>query len=284
MFKTIAVHEQKALTSNQTATIQVPAGGKIHKLQLCFTTGAGAPVTEAQIRAEIGNIRLTVNGTEHVNSTAIRLLDFQEMLASNVGTPAGIGGVVELLLPALIYPDPIARDVFGLGTANVTSIQIQITAGTLATIAAVQAFSARTPVQENLGAYMSFVDYNVTFNAIGEHTLDTLPRDINTNLLFCVVDDGTAGTITFGECILNGQTLIEKYPSAVNASIISDSGMTQLAGYFIYSFNDGGLTSNLPMQGASDFRIKTTFSVAPGAAGYNVTLVKIVNFPNAAMK
>lgn len=281
--KTSHIHEQKTLTTNQTATLQIPAYGKIHSVQLLFRTALGATVTEAQLRAQVGNIRLTIGGKDITNATVIRILDGYETLGANVGVNAGIGGVIELNFGALLYTDPAVKDIFGYGTNDVTSIQVQVTAGTLVALEVdnVQAITWREAVRQNLGAYIRFIDYPQSFNSAAEHTVDTLPRDINSSYLMVMCDDGAAGVISDGECRVNSANVMEKTPNACNQAHLSDSGLVQPAGYFVYNFTDGGLPTRLPMAGVADLRFLTTFSTAPGAAGYNMTALTVVNFPTS---
>lgn len=280
--KTTQIHEQKALTSSQTATLQVARGGKIQSLGLLFLTGAGAPVTEAQIRAEIGNIRLTLNGRDVVNASAVQLLDLYEALGNKVGTPAGVAGTLELNVGRLVYDSPDARDLFGFGTNDISTIQVQVTAGTLSAIASVVAISARTPEVENLGAHCEFISYPQSFNSTGDHTVDTLPRNMDSSYLAVMIDDGASGTITFGECRVNNQTIRERLSSAMNNQFCSNAGYVQPSGYFSHFFADGSVAGRLPMPGVVDLRFITTFSVAPGAAGYNIGALTMVT-PGAAV-
>lgn len=273
------VHEQKSLASSQVVTLQVPTGGKIQSLGLIFYTSGGAPVTEAQIRSEISLIRLTLNGKDVVNAPPVQILDLYEALGpSRVGVNTAVAGVMELNVGRLIFVDPAVRDLVGFGTADVSSIQIQITAGTLSAIASVKSISQRSPVPENLGTYCKFVNYPQSFNSTGDNTVDTLPKDSNSAYLGVLIDDGASGTITFGECRMNGVTITEKQDTNISALFASNKGFTQPSGYFMHWFNDGSLAGQLPMKGTTDLRFITTFSVAPGAGGYNVTPLTLV-FP-----
>ena len=277
--KTTNVHEAKTLTSNTVSTLQIPAYGKIQSLFLRFTTGAGADNTEAEIRAQVGNIRLTINGRDIVNCTAARLYDLYEVMGPNATVPAGTNGVLELNIGRLVFTDPQVRDLFGFGTADVTSIQVQVTAGTLTTVASVQAFTARQAINENLGTYCRFIDYPQSFNSTGDHTVDTLPREINSDYLAVMASTGASGTITFGECRVNNATVIERTPLNVNAVFLSNDRLAQPSGYYVYHFADGSLFGRLPMQGVTDLRFITTFSVAPGAASYVMSALTVINFP-----
>lgn len=282
MLKPTQVHESKPLTSNSIATISIPTSGKIHSLILRFSTSAGADVTEAAIRSEIGNIRLTINGKDVVNASAIKLLDLYEALGQNVNDNLGIASVVELNIGRLVYTDPNLREIFGFGTADVQSIQVSVTAATLTTIANVQAFTSRTPVNENLGTYCKFINYVIGFNTTGDHTVDTLPRDADSTYLAVMADPGASGTITHGEVRVNSYTIKERCPTSVNKLLVSNDRMaTPVAlGYYVYSFCDGALDTRLPMVDVRDLRFIQTFSVAPGAAGYNMSVLSAINLPS----
>lgn len=276
-------HETKALTSSQQTTIQVPTGGKIQSLILFFADSSGVAATEAEIRAEIGNIRLTMNGKDKVNASAVRLLDLYEALGNNVFNAAAIpAGAMELNIGRLVYNSPEARDLFGLGTADIANIQIQVTAGTLSNIASVQAITARTPVNENLGAHCQFIDYPQNFNATGDHTVDTLPRNTDSSYLALLVNDGASGVITNSEIRVNNYTIRERLNINVNAVLLSEAKLAQTSGYFIHGFADGSIDGRLPMVGVTDLRCITTFTTAPGAGGYSIGALTLVTPAKAA--
>lgn len=275
--KTTNRHEQRSVSSNSVTTLQVPIGGKLHSIMLRFSTSADADVTEAAIRAEIGIIRLTVNGKDLVNASATKILDLYEALGRQVSENTGVASVLELNVGRLVYTDPDARELFGLGTADVQSIQVSVTGGTLSTIANVQCFTTRTAENQKLGAYMKFINYPVNFNSTGDHTMDTLPRDADSAYLAVLADAGASGTMTHGEVRTGTVTLKERVPAAVNKLAISNDRLVTPSGYFVYAFMDTSLFTRLQMAGINDLRFIQTFSVAPGAAGYNLSALTVVN-------
>jgi len=283
MLKTTAVHEQKPLASNQVATLQIPVYGKIYSLPLQFLLSTGAVASVAQIVAQIANIRLTINGKDIVNCSPQKLFEVYSVFGTYVQNPAGTAGVVELNVGRLIFDNPVVRDAFGFGTANVANIQVQVTAGTIPAapndIVSVQAFSSRTAETENLGIHCKLMNYPQSFNATGDHTVDTLPRDPDSAYLAVLADDGAAGTISFGECRVNNVTIFERQPNAVNIQLNAENRLAQPAGTFLYGFTDGNPESMLPMIGVTDLRFINTFAVAPGAGGYNMTALTISNLP-----
>lgn len=281
LVKTLQVHEEKGLTSTQNSTLQVPAGGRITSLMLEFKKGDGTSASEAEIRAEIGNIRLTIGGTDIVNSPVNKILDLYEVLGNNVAENLGVDGVVELNIGRLVYLDPNMRDACGFGTADVNSIQIQVVAGTLTSITSVQAFTRRQAVVQNLGTHCRFIQYPQSYNAAGTDTVDSLPRSINSAYLMAMVDDGVNGEISHGECRLNSSTITERCPTNINKGVMSHDRYVQPDGYFVHTFVDGATDTHLPMSNATDFRILSTFSTAPGADGYNICALTLVDYPKA---
>jgi len=273
-------HETKSLVTGQVATIQIPPYGKIHDLVIAFTTAAGAACSEADIRSEVANIRVTINGVDHVNCNTIQLLDAYEFLSNaKVGTPAGIAGAVELNIGRLIMTDPLMRNAFGWGTADVQTIQVAITMGTVVNVANAQAFTMRTRESEKLGVRCKFLSYQRNFNATGDDTFDTLPRDPDTSYLALLVDDGASGTITVGQVKVDNVTILDPAPQAVNNQLLSNNGYQSISGYYIYNFMDSSPYSRLPMVNVADFRVTSTFSVAAGAGGYKVAALSVLNLP-----
>ena len=270
-------HETKALTSGTQTTLSIPAGGKIQSLMLLFTTGAGVPNTEAEIRAEVGNIRVTFNGKDIINASLVQLLDLYETLGANVFNAAAIPvGAVELNIGRLVYNSPEVKDLMGLGTADVANIQIQVTMGTISAVDNVQGVTARTPLNENLGAHCEFINYPISFNGTGDNTVDTLPRNTDSSYLALMIDDGASGTITHSEIRVNNFTIRERLDRNVNGLLLSEAKYAQPAGIFVHGFMDGSIDGRLPMVGVTDLRAITTFSVAAGAAGYSIGALTLV--------
>lgn len=275
-------HENISLASSATRTLQIPAGGKIQSCVLYFKTGAGAAAAEADIRSELSNIRVSAGGKDIISCTFIQLLDLYESLGTEVHTNTAVDGCVELNLGRLIYNDPAVRDIFGWGTKDVNSIQVQITAGTLVNVASFEAYTERqfgAAADEVLGTYCRFISYPQTFNSTGDHQVQTLPRDTNTSYLALLVDDGASGTIAEASVKIGSVTLTDKVPLNVNKQFLSNNRMEQPSGYYVHAFCDGSLLERMPMAGVNDFSVTHNFSVAPGAAGYAIAALTVENFP-----
>jgi len=287
MMKTLQVHQQLANVSNQTTTLQIPTGGKIHDIFLRFNDVSNVTSTETEMRAEVtGNIRLAFGGKDLVNVPMARLLDIYKIMGSRAGMTSTLpAGVLNLNMARLFYDDPKAADLFGLGTADQSSIQVQIGCGTIDDCGTVQAFTTREAVNEKLGAYGKLVDYPRAFNATGDDTIDTLPRNINSAYLALFINAGASGVIATNECRVNGAVVREKVPFHINQIMNSNAGFISSAAdssgegaYMPVIFAHGALDQYLPMKNVTDLRFITNFSTAPGAAGYFVTPMTLENF------
>lgn len=274
-------HGTRPLSSNATETIQIPVFDRIQDICLRFDG------TEAQMRSEIGNIRLTVNGTDIINASATEILDVYEYLGVNVDESAGIDGVMSLNVGRLLYKNPNIRDQFGWGEVGVTNIQVSVTAGTLSNISEVQAFSWRDKprdadgrvTKQEFGAHVRLIGTTISDNIVGESTVDTLPRDLGTAYLAVLMSDGASGAISSGRCSVNNVNVYEDTPSDVAELFASQSGFSVPSGYYAYNFSDGGLNSRLPMDGVTDLRFVTTFGTGAGAGGYRALQLLAVDFP-----
>ncbi len=287
MMKTFQVGQQLANVSNQTTTLQISTGGKIHQTFLRFNDVGNVTATETEIRAEItGNIRLSFGGIDVVNVLAARLLDIYKMMGSKVGKSGTLtAGGMPLNLAPLFYVDPAAKDLVGMGTANVNQVQVQIGCGTIDDCGTVQVFTTREAKNENLGTYGKLVDYPKNFNATGDDTHDTLPRNLNSAYLAIFVNAGASGVISTGEIRVNAAPIREKVPfhtnTLLNACYGFDTDAATSSGegaYFAHVFCHGGLSEYLPMKNVTDLRSITNFSTAPGVAGYFSTPLTLENF------
>lgn len=267
-------HEQRPLTSGQLCTMQIPTyKDTIQSLVLNFTKSDGTAASEAQVRAEIASVRFTMNSDVIVDCPIVQFLDMYELLGVKVQHPEAIGGTVELNIGRLMFNTPDVRNLFGLGTADISSAQIQITPGTLSAITAVQAYTERDPIEQNLGAYVSVQNSNVNFNATGKHSMDTLQKLANTTYLALAIHGGASGVISAAELRANSGTIREEAPTNVNKQFLSNARIEQPAGYYVHGLMEGSPNDGLDLYGVGDLRLLTTFTTAPGAGGYNITTI-----------
>lgn len=281
MFRNARTHQSEVFqTAGEMKTLQIPTNGKITSLLLRFYDATGAALTEAQIRAQVGYIRLTINGQNVINALASEILDAYEFLGVKVGNNGGVNGALELNFGSLVYTDPVLGEMTGWGTQDVSTIQVQIIATAVTDLRGVQAYTERLPIDEPLGQHIRFLEYPQSFTTTGEITLDTLPRDSDSGYLAIMIKPETTGVISTGEMGLNNNVLMEQRPSIVNALSLSNKGLIQPSGYYVYNAVDGLLSGIIPMAGVQDFRLKTTFTTAD-TKGYKALALTLNKIPVA---
>lgn len=285
MLKTLRQHETKEVVASATSSLRVPAFGKIHNIYLHFLNGA-ANATKSAIEAAVDRVRLSIDGKDIVNCTAAQLFAVYERLGTKLGNSSLDNGVMELNLGRLIFDMGQSKDVFGFGTFNVATIQVQITyKATTTGVTSCQLYTSREAVQNAaLGTYPKLYEYPQTYGSTGEHTVDTLPRDINTDYLAIFCDQGASGTgvVSFGELSVNSQNVFDRTPTSVMGTFNNERKMVQPTGLFDYMLTNGTTNDRLPMNGVKDLRLKTTFSTTPD--NYSLLALTLENVPRGETK
>lgn len=272
------VNEQLPLTSNQPKISNIPATGKIQSMVLQFYDASNNPVAHSDIASEIGNISLKLNGKDVVNVDASTLVTLYKSLGRRVFSDQGIDGSLELNIGRLLYIDPSLRDVFGFGTADISSITVQVTPKTLTNIKSFQVVTERSSVNEVLGTYCEILSHNIPFSSVGTSEVSTLPRVTNSDYL-AIINDNAGGFIQKCEVKVNSITLYDPTPREANGLMVSNKGYHQPDGFFNVMFCDGTIKGRVPMSGVTDLRVKNTFTIAPTAGNYDITTIAAINLP-----
>lgn len=234
---------------------------------------------------------MTIGGTDVVNCGPTHLTLIKNTFAHEV-TGTGAGGtrgnnntipdsVIDLMPVSDILVDPLARDIIGFGTADVSGIQIQITfSATLGTVGNVTLSSWRESIEQVLGTYPTIKVYPQSFSNTGEHTVDTLPRSSTSSALAIIATDSISagsGNMTHGAVTVNGSNLMNKTSRFNLARLMNSNGWELDIRTFVYLFTDGSLTSYIPLRDVSNFRLTTTFDSEPQGNSYNLVAINLEN-------
>lgn len=274
------VHENRSLTNGSVITFNVPSYGTVDDIILNFTN-SGAAATAANVKSSIGKIALNINGEQVINCTVERLYDFYKMLGNEVyqGTQTG---TISLNLGRLLFKLPSNEDFFAWGCNNIDTIQVQVYCGTLSGVTDCELSTVRRSVTANMGSYIKLISYPQPMAAAGISTVDTLPRDANEGYL-TIMAAASGGTISLGECVVNGTNIFQPMTQGVNDYVVNNYGLAAVSGYFNYCFADGAIKGVLPMMGVTELRLKTTFTVAPTSGVYDLLACSIRNIPESMM-
>lgn len=282
--KKALIHETKSLSANTILTFNVPSFDTIDDIMLEFTN-SGAASTTANIKSSVGKVALNINGEQVINTTISRLFDFYSMLGNEVQQTARPANVVNLNVGRLLFLLPENEDYFAWGCSNINTIQVQVYCnGTVTGVSDCTLITERRPVQNALGAYVKLISYPQSMSAAGISTVDTLPRDSNEAYLAVMASEEAGGSISNGECVVNGVNIYDNISAGVNAMIVSQRDYAPVSGYFNYLFADRSRRGFLPMLGVTELRLKTTFASAPTAGVYDLLACTIKNIPAAMLE
>lgn len=278
--KRIFQHDSKPVSSGTVLTFNIPSFEVIDDILLEFKN-SGAAATKANILSSIGKIALAINGEQVVNCPINLLYNVYASLGTQVSQ--NISNVIGLNIGRYLFKDPTTEDYFAYGCANVQTIQLQVYCGaTVTNVTDLAVSTIRRNFQSNLGSYIKVINYPQNMTTTGLSSVDTLPRDANEAYL-SIMATANGGTISQGECVVNGNNIFDPMTAAENDYIVSARGLAPVAGVFNYSFSDGSIKSILPMQGVTELRLKTTFSTAPTSGSYDLLAISIRNVPTAMM-
>jgi hypothetical protein len=150
--------------AGQTATLTLPAQGIYRKLVLIYTE-SGTPVTEANMKAAITEIRLKVNGKIQQRYSATQLIALNALYGK--GYTAG-------RLP-IFFAQPhrrqaLGEDIFRWGMKDVQSFQVEVEIASGRTAPALTALSYWQQGDEPMGTILKIRRFNLPVSAAGENT------------------------------------------------------------------------------------------------------------------
>lgn len=273
--KRIFQHDSKPVSNGAVLTFTIPSFEVIDDIVLEFLN-SGAAAAKANILTSINKVALAINGEQVINCKMSQLYDVYTSLGQEV--TQNINNVIGLNIGRYLFKDPVTEDYFAYGCANIQTIQLQVyCAATVTDVTDLSISTIRRNFKANLGSYIKIINYPQNMNSTGISSVDTLPRDANEAYLSIMANAG-GGTISQGECVVNGNNIYDPMTAAENDYIVSARGLAPVSGTFNYSFSDGSIKSILPMQGVTELRLKTTFSKAPTSGSYDLLACQSVMY------
>lgn len=160
-----------AVAAGQTATLDLPATGIYHGLKLEYGTSTGGGPTQANMEAEVTEIRLIVNGVVQRRMTAQHLFDINSYKGK--GVTAGI-------LP-IYFEEPWRKtaqgaDSLAWGMADVDTFIVEVDVDGAAVSPTLAATALKRPGNRNMGPIVKWRQFTVPVSAIGITNLATLPK------------------------------------------------------------------------------------------------------------
>jgi hypothetical protein len=159
---------------SSTATVSIPVGNvTYHKLQLLYQRTSGAGATQAQIEADITEIRVLVNGKIQRRFSAKTL----DAINAFMKRPfQGTGFPLEIFLGEPWMRSPQAEDALAWGTGDASTFQLQVDIAGTAVTPTLALHAEVDYISQSMGAIMKWSSYTQPVSAIGHTINNTIPK------------------------------------------------------------------------------------------------------------
>lgn len=278
------------VAASGVATAELPNGGTYHCFYLQCLDG-GSNVSVANIKADITNIRLTLNGVNYVEMSANLAFDLYDMFHEGDGAtlPAG---VLPIVLSPMALKEAGAMETFGYGMGGNPVLQLEISfgasIGTAGHIDQVQVYAERVAETRPLGLHQRVTKFERNFASSGTQEISDLPReggDKTATTGFYLTYDGSSAVIKDIEVIANNQTVIKLTPALAQTLVEKAGRKWTVSGaaddVFPIPFDLFNNTQGfLPHKGLNDLRLKVEWSAAPNSYTIHRTSVWGIGEPN----
>lgn len=158
--------------AGQTATIDLPTVGIYHQLRLNYVTDTAGGATLANMIAEIGQMRLKVNGVVQRQITGAELFSINAYHGN-----AAVAGVIPFYFSEHWRRSPGGEDSLAWGMADVDSFQLEVDIiNNAAQTCSLSATAVKELGNRLMGPIVKMRRYSVTVAATGIVNVQSLPR------------------------------------------------------------------------------------------------------------
>lgn len=259
----------------------------IRDLVLEFKNGSAA-ATLANCLSSVKRIVVMINGMNAVDVSLSEIVDLYKYLGTRVQQTT-LTNVFSLNMGRLLYNAGLVRDEFAWRCGRqgntdpnkkISSLVVQIYMNsTITDITDVNLYSVRKRVEADWNdSYVQFNNNTISFAAVGQSQVNTLPKNANDLFLLAIAYNG-GGVIASGETLVNNENIARTLSLATNNAMNQLDGFGVIDGAFVHSYCDGMVNSGLFVNDiTSELSVRTTFTTAP-TSSYNLAVVKIHNTP-----
>lgn len=271
----------KGVQSDGIATADIPSVGRHYQYLFEFKKASGTLLTQAQIESEVSEVRVKINGEIIIEASPAFLFDRQDYYLASRGASVN-DGILMIDWEQSHLTKPEHRAIFPLGMADVRSVTIEFTLGTLANLSIIDVTVVSTNESAILGTHLRIKKHAQSFNSTGEQVISDLPIGRNYALLAYHIGLGS-GALTDVSLTANNTQLIDRVSTSVETAILEKSARTIQSGYFSIDFgrNNEMLSFLKFLQGnqmVQDWRLGLNWGTNPSGL-YNIYGEYYYNLP-----
>lgn len=265
-----------SVAASGTGTADIPVSGTYYGLALVCLDG-GSAVSVANIKDNLTNVKLTLDGTTVYEANANAIYDLASHYYGQYGYTQ-TAGILPINLAPTYFNNARAAEALAWGMGGINSFQVELSfsanVGTATHTDQIQVYVQRSPVTRPLGEHYRLATYTRNYASSGDQEVTELPiaggADVVTTAWHWQYD-GSSAVINSLEAIVNNQT-VRNYGTPLVAQQAAFEARRQwlVAGaandLFSVSFNESNdPAGNLPHRGLNDLRFKINWSAAPNS-------------------
>lgn len=161
----------QAVAAGQTATVDLPTNGTYHSLLVKYSTATAGGATQANMEAELTEIRIKVNGKVQRRFTAEELFDINVYHGQTIET-----GKLQIYFSEPWLRTVQGEDALAWGMADVSTFQVEVDIDAGATSPALGISAVWTKDARNMGPIVKWRKFVVPVAATGIVNVSTLPK------------------------------------------------------------------------------------------------------------
>lgn len=259
--KRLTMPSFQAVAAGQTAVINIPTTGSYHAIVLKYLTATAGLATQANVEAEIEEIRLKINGKVQRTLSARQLFDIN----SYHGIAPIPGGAAGVYMPLPIYfSEPWRRSVQGedllawhMGDVETFQIEVDIAAAAASPQLVALADREESPVDNTgrpvpMGPIVKWKRFVLQPSAVGVYNAHDLPKN---DSYFAMHFDST--DIDSIDLTIDGEDWFDGVSRADLAQLYADQGFAMDAAWTVLDFAPTGRVAHArPMVSGNGMRVK----------------------------
>lgn len=248
------------VAAGQTATLDLPVGPVVyHQIRILYGTSTAGGANQANIEAEITQVRMKVNGKVQRVFTSAELFDINALHGKTFNT-----GELPIFLSEPWRRSAQGEDALAWGMGDVSTFQLEVDIDGAATSPTLDTRVVVERVARPMGPIVKWKRFTQPVSAIGVTTNSGLPRTDDYYALYAF-----SAVLTAIEVKLDQEEVFNAASTVID-NLLEDHGYTNVAGLVPVKFDfTDRVSDSLKMvkpggQRAQELRVDFTMSAATG--------------------
>lgn len=234
--RVVTLPDFNGVAAGQTAFANLPAVDKYHKLQVTYGTATAGGATQANMEAEITEVRLKVNGVVQRTFSAQQLFDINAFYGIAFST-----GILPIYLSEPWMRSALGEDVLAWGMADVQNFTMEIDIDSGATSPTLAMVAEKEISNDPMGPIVKWRRNQIQVSGTGVRSVTDLPRNAGESYKALHAFETAAGDISDVLVRFDGEDFFD-VTDAQATELYADAGFTQQSAGGVFTISAQGLT------------------------------------------